>query len=83
MTIEILYFAALRERVGHPRETVTSTARTPRDLVAELAARSEGHAAAFADMAALRCAVDQQLTDLDAPLGDPREVAFFPPMTGG
>lgn len=83
MTIEVLYFAALRERVGHPRETVSSDALTPRDLVAELAARSEGHRAAFADLAALRCAVDQQLVDLDAPLGAAREVAFFPPMTGG
>ena len=83
MSVEILYFAALRERVGLPRETVETGAQTPRALIAELALRSEGHALALADLAALRCAVDQQLTDLDAPLGQPREVAFFPPMTGG
>lgn len=83
MTVEVLYFAALRERVGLPRETVETRADTPRALIAELAARSEGHAAALSDLAALRCAVDQQLTDLDAPLGHPREIAFFPPMTGG
>ncbi|WP_277018282.1 MULTISPECIES: MoaD/ThiS family protein [Paracoccus] len=83
MTVEVLYFAWMRERVGHPRETVRTDAATPRALIAQLAALSEGHAAAFADGAVVRCAVDQVLTDLDAPLGQPREVAFFPPMTGG
>lgn len=83
MTLEVLYFAWLRERVGQPRETVTTDAATVRDLIAELTARSDGHAAAFADMASLRCAVDQQLADLDSPIGSAREIAFFPPMTGG
>ncbi|WP_378946762.1 molybdopterin converting factor subunit 1 [Paracoccus sp. R86501] len=83
MTLEILYFAWLRERVGQPRETVTTNAATVRDLIAELMAASEGHVAAFSDMASLRCAVDQQLADLDSPIADAREVAFFPPMTGG
>ena len=83
MTLEVLYFAWLRERVGQPRETVTTDAATVRDLIAELRARSDGHAAAFADMASLRCAVDQQLADLDSPIGSAREIAFFPPMTGG
>ncbi|MGZ3217785.1 molybdopterin converting factor subunit 1 [Paracoccus sp. T5] len=83
MTLEILYFAWLRERVGQPRETVTTDAATVRDLVAQLVARSDGHAAAFADLGTLRCAVDQQLAELDAPLAGVREVAFFPPMTGG
>ncbi|OJH44727.1 MULTISPECIES: molybdopterin converting factor subunit 1 [Paracoccus] len=83
MTLEVLYFAWLRERVGQPRETVTTDAATVRELIAELTARSDGHAAAFADMASLRCAVDQQLADLDSPIGSAREIAFFPPMTGG
>ena len=83
MTVEVLYFAWLRERIGHPRETVQTEAATPRALIAELVAQSDGHAAAFGDIEALRCAVDQQLTDLDAPLAGAREVAFFPPMTGG
>jgi molybdopterin synthase sulfur carrier subunit len=38
---------------------------------------------AFSDISALRVAVDQELTDFDAPLTGVREVAFFPPMTGG
>ena len=83
MTLDVLYFAWLRERIGVPRERIETQAATVRDLVAELAARDDWHAAAFSDMTAVRCAVDQVLTDLDAPLGEAREVAFFPPMTGG
>ena len=83
MTLEVLYFAWLRERIGLPRETVETEAATAGALMAELAQRSEGHRAAFADPAALRCAVDQVLCDADMPLDGAREVAFFPPMTGG
>lgn len=83
MTLDILYFAWLRERIGQPRERVETEAATIRDLVVELAARDEWHAAAFADMSTVRVAVDQQLAELDTPLAGSREVAFFPPMTGG
>lgn len=83
MTLEVLYFAWLRERIGQPRETITTKAETVRDLIAQLAAMDDWHAQAFSDMRAVRCAVDQKLVDLDAPLGNAREVAFFPPMTGG
>lgn len=81
--IDVLYFAWLRERIGAPKEQIETSAATVRDLVAELAARDDWHAAAFADMAAVRVAVDQELADLDTPLAGAREVAFFPPMTGG
>jgi molybdopterin synthase sulfur carrier subunit len=53
------------------------------DLVAELAAREARYALAFSDLRAVRVALDQQLTGFDAPLAGVREVAFFPPMTGG
>jgi molybdopterin synthase sulfur carrier subunit len=62
---------------------VTTGAATVAGLVAELVAREERYAAAFADRTALRVAVDQVLADFDAPLTGVREVAFFPPMTGG
>lgn len=81
--MDVLYFAWVRERIGHPREKVETAARTVRDLVEELRAREERYAAAFADLAGLRVAVDQELTDFDAPLAGAREVAFFPQMTGG
>ncbi len=83
MKIDILYFAWLRERLGTGRETVETEARTVADLIAELRARDEGYAHAFADTRAIRAAVDQDLVDFDAELGGAREVAFFPPMTGG
>ncbi len=81
--MDVLYFAWVRERIGHPRERVETGAATVRDLVEELRAREERYAAAFADLTALRVAVDQELADFDAPLSGVREVAFFPPMTGG
>lgn len=83
MTMDVLYFAWLRERIGQASERVETAAVTVRDLVAELAAREERYAAAFADLRTVRVALDQELADFDAPLAGVREVAFFPPMTGG
>ena len=83
MQLEILYFAWLRERVGLARETVQTEALTVTDLVAELRAREERYALAFSDLASVRVALDQDLTSFEAPLAGVREVAFFPPMTGG
>ncbi|UWR84724.1 molybdopterin converting factor subunit 1 [Phaeobacter inhibens] len=81
--MDILYFAWVRERIGLPKEKVETTAANVRDLVAELSASGPRYAAAFADLSALRVALDQDLSDFDAPLEGVREVAFFPPMTGG
>ena len=81
--IDVLYFAWVRERIGLPREQVQTQAVTVADLVEELRAREERYAAAFEDIAALRVALDQELAEFDAPLAGVREVAFFPPMTGG
>jgi molybdopterin synthase sulfur carrier subunit len=83
MRLTVLYFAWVRERVGLPRERVETAAATVRDLVAELSAREERYALAFADPASLRVALDQELAGWDAPLAGVAEVAFFPPMTGG
>ena len=81
--MDVLYFAWVRERIGLPKERIDTAAATVAELVEELRAREPRYAAAFADISALRVAVDQQLTDFDAPLAGAREVAFFPPMTGG
>ncbi|MCR9087359.1 MAG: molybdopterin converting factor subunit 1 [Rhodobacteraceae bacterium] len=81
--IDVLYFAWVRERIGVPKEQVETGAATVGDLVEELKGREERYEAAFADLSALRVATDQELTDFDAPLAGVREVAFFPPMTGG
>ena len=81
--MDVLYFAWVRERIGIPKEQVCSDAATVMELVTELRAREDRYAAAFEDLSALRVAVDQELADFDAPLAGVREVAFFPPMTGG
>ncbi|MDM7932548.1 molybdopterin converting factor subunit 1 [Tabrizicola sp.] len=81
--IDVLYFAWVRERIGLPREKVETSAATVADLIDQLRAREDRYAAAFADLSALRVALDQELSSFDAPLSGVREVAFFPPMTGG
>lgn len=81
--IEVIYFAWVRERIGVPRENIETKAATVAELVAELIAREDRYALAFGDLASLRVAVDQELSGFDAPLAGAREVAFFPPMTGG
>jgi molybdopterin synthase sulfur carrier subunit len=81
--IDVLYFAWVRERIGLPRERLETQAATVTDLIAELMAREERYALAFADLKSLRVALDQKLSSFDASLEGVREVAFFPPMTGG
>lgn len=83
MKLDVVYFAWVRERIGLPREVVETNAVTVADLVAELVAREERYEAAFVDMTVVKVALDQTLVGLDAPLGAAREIAFFPPMTGG
>lgn len=81
--MRVLYFSWLRERVGAAEEEIATSARTVRELVQELATRGESHAAAFEKLNAVRVAIDQQMSDLDASIEGAREVAFFPPVTGG
>jgi len=85
MALDILYFAWVREAIGRDGERVEPPAGvvTVADLLDWLAARGGGHARAFADRARLRAALDQDFVPLDAPLGDARELAIFPPVTGG
>jgi molybdopterin synthase sulfur carrier subunit len=83
--VRLLYFAWVRERVGVGEEEVTPppSVTTVAELVAWLAAASERHAAAFAQPARLRAAVDQAFVPLESSIAGAREVAIFPPVTGG
>ncbi|MCH4893893.1 molybdopterin converting factor subunit 1 [Sphingomonas sp. SFZ2018-12] len=85
MALRLLYFAWVRERVGTGEEQVTppEAVATAAQLIDWLAKQSEAHAAAFADRDRLRVAIDQKFAALDTPLGGAREVAIFPPVTGG
>lgn len=83
--MKIRYFAWMKRRVGLAEEDVTppATVTTVADLVAWLRMRSPGHAEALAEGAAFGAAVDQRTAPFDAPIAGAREVAFFPPFTGG
>ena len=81
--MRVLYFAYLRERMGRAEEELETPAATVAELIDELRARGPEGALAFSDLDSLRVAVDQELAGWNSPLAGAREVAFFPPMTGG
>jgi len=83
--LKLVYFAWVRERIGLAEETVTppAEARTVAELVRWLKSRDEGYAAAFADEAIVRAAIDHTHVKPDASITEAHEIAFFPPMTGG
>ena len=83
--MDVLYFAWVRERIGSGHEHVDppEAVRNVADLICWLATRSPGHAEAMRDPARLRAAIDQKFVPLDAALGTAREVAIFPPVSGG
>ncbi len=83
--MNVLYFAWVKEKVGLSEETVTPPAEvtTVAQLTAWLAARSAKHAAALQDARLVKVAVDQVHVPPNASIVGAREVAFFPPVTGG
>jgi molybdopterin synthase sulfur carrier subunit len=85
MALNIAYFAWIRERMGVADETVAVPANVSSvgDLIAWLAARDARGANAFAEPGRIRAAVDGVMMGPDAPLLGAREVALFPPVTGG
>jgi len=85
MALDLLYFAWVREAIGCDGERVEppAEARTVADLMDWLETRGGGYARAFADRARLRAAVDERFVLLDAGIAGAREVAIFPPVTGG
>ena len=85
MAVTILYFAWLRERIGVDQEArdLPATVTTPAALIEWLIAQGDGYREAFADLTRIRCAIDQQMASLDGQIAGAREIAFFPPVTGG
>lgn len=83
--MQVLYFAWLREKAGVAEETVDPPAElaTVADLLGWLKGRSPGHAAALADLSAVRVALDEDYAEFDRPIAGAREMALFPPVTGG
>ncbi len=85
MMLTILYFAWVREMIGLDEERIErpSPDTTVADLIDALADRGGGYAEALADRARVRVAMDQTFVSLDMPVGEARELAIFPPVTGG
>lgn len=84
-TLTVRYFAWVRERIGQGEEQITLPAdvATVGDLAGWLARRGPGYAEAFRRADAVRAALDRTHVKPSAPLAGAREVAFFPPVTGG
>jgi molybdopterin synthase sulfur carrier subunit len=84
-SLNILYFAWVRENIGRDEEAMAhpGPAATVSDVITRLAGRGGGYAEAFADPERIRAALDQRFVPIDTALGGARELALFPPVTGG
>jgi sulfur-carrier protein len=85
MSVKLLYFAWVREKIGRSAEDVElpANAKTIADVVAWLKSRGPEFEAAFERANVVRAAVDKVHVKPDAPIANAREIAFFPPVTGG
>jgi len=85
VSVKLLYFAWVRERVGKPEEEIELPAgvATIGDLMAWLSGRGEEYAHAFENPKVIRAAVDRAHVKAETAIAGAREIAFFPPMTGG
>lgn len=85
MTVTLKYFAWVRERIGIGEEVAELPPHisTVSDAIAWLKSRGEGYALAFERQDVIRAAVDQAHAAHDASVRGAREIAFFPPVTGG
>jgi molybdopterin synthase sulfur carrier subunit len=83
--MKLKYFAWVRERIGKAEETIEPPAgvRTVNELIGWLAQRDDSYAHAFEKPQVIRAAIDHAHVKPDAMIAGAREIAFFPPMTGG
>jgi sulfur-carrier protein len=83
--VKLVYFAWVRERIGKPQEEVDlpPEVATVGDLIGWLSRRGEEYAHAFENPKVIRAAIDRAHVRSDAAVAGAREIAFFPPMTGG
>ncbi len=85
MNLKLRYFAWVRERIGKPEEVIEVPPEigTVGELMTWLASRGEEYSHAFKNLNVIRAAIDQRHVRADAAIKNAREIAFFPPMTGG
>ena len=82
-SVNLKYFASIREAIGQGSESVSTQAATLNALRDELIARGGAYAEVLAYGRAVRMALNQELCDASVALSEGCEVAFFPPVTGG
>jgi len=85
MSVKLVYFAWVRERIGKPDEIldIPENVKTIGELIRFLAARDENYGYAFEKAPFIRAAIDRKHAKHDTLIAGAREIAFFPPMTGG
>jgi sulfur-carrier protein len=83
--MRIVYFASVREAIGMDGEAaeLPNGIVTIADCLQYLTERSEVYRATFSDISKLRFALDQVMARIDAPISGAKELAIFPPVTGG
>jgi molybdopterin synthase sulfur carrier subunit len=85
MAVTIRYFAWVREKTGKAEERldVPQGITTVSELVGWLRGQGPEYAEAFAKPEVIRAAIDHEHVKANAPIAGAREIAFFPPVTGG
>ena len=81
--IDLIYFSWIRERIGKSSERVETRAETIVGLIEELKEKDVRYSEVFSDLGSFRVAINQELASFDASILEAKEIAFFPPMTGG
>ena len=81
--IDLIYFSWIRERIGKSGECIETRAQTIVELIEELKDKDVRYSEVFSELGSFRVAINQELTSFDASILEAKEIAFFPPMTGG
>ena len=81
--IDLIYFSWIRERIGKSGESIETSAETVVELIEELKGKDVRYLEVFSDLGSFRVAINQELANFDASIIEAKEIAFFPPMTGG
>ena len=81
--IDLIYFSWIRERIGKSSEAIETKAETVVELIEELKVKDIRYSEVFSDLGSFRVAINQELADFNSSIIGAKEIAFFPPMTGG
>ena len=81
--IDLIYFSWIRERIGKSSESIETRAATVIELIEDLKKKDVLYSEVFSDLGSFRVAINQELVNFDASIIEAKEIAFFPPMTGG